>query len=223
MNQQIEIIPAILKRTFEDIERDWNIVRDVASHIQIDITDGIFAGNDTFREIPRFKQLVNSNKIEMHMMVHKPSYYVDNLIDLSPARIVFHLEAFAGSGDLISVYQKMRASTQSELALAINPNSPNERLNDFLELLDYVMFLGVDPGYSNQPFDQGVYQKIGAFRKKCPQMPIAIDGHVNKETINPLVKAGANMLCINTAIFKGGDPLENIQQLKLLALSTLEN
>lgn len=222
MTQSIEIVPAVLRRTYEKIEEDWNLVRDIAAHIQIDITDGIFAGEGSFRDVSKFKQLVSSEKAEMHMMVHRPAYYVDSLIDLNPARIIFHLEAFAGFGDLVAVYEKMRGETQSELALAINPSSPNERLDDFLDLLDYVMFLGVDPGYANQPFDQTVYQKIGSFHAKHKKVPIAVDGHVNRDTIGPLVVAGANMLCSNTAIFGEGDPLENMKQLNLLALSALE-
>lgn len=219
MTQNIEIVPAILRRTFEKVEHDWNLVRDIADHIQIDVTDGIFAGDGTFRDISKFKQLARSDKAEIHMMVHRPAYYVDSLIDLNPARIIFHLEAFAGFGDLVSVYEKMRGDTQSELALAINPSSPSERMDEYLTLLDYVMFLGVDPGYANQPFDQSVYRKIGSWRDKHKRITIAVDGHVNKETIGPLVKAGANVLCVNTAIFEEGDPLENMRQLKLLALS----
>jgi len=213
----IEIVPAVLRKTFEGVEEDWNKVQEEADHVQIDITDGVFAGDGTFREISRFKKLRKSEKAEMHMMVHRPAYYVDDMVDLNPSRCIFHLEAFAGSGDLRSVYAKLRGDTQAELALAINPDSPSERLEEFLELIDYVLFLGVNPGWANQPFDHGVYRKIGAWHDKHSDMPIAVDGHVNKETMGPLVEAGATILCANTAIFGEGDPVENIKQLRLLA------
>lgn len=151
------------------------------------------------------------------MMVHRPAFYVDDIVDLNPARCIFHLEAFAGSGDLTAVYETIRDKTQTELALAINPSSPSERLEEYLNLIDYVMFLAVEPGYANQPFDQKVYQRIGAWREKRPDWPIAVDGHVDRETIQPLTKAGATMLCANTAIFSQGDPVENLRQLRLLA------
>lgn len=215
----LEVVPAILRKTYEDIRQDWNRVCRSADHVQIDITDGIFAGDGTFREIRRFKQLENSQKIELHMMVSQPAQYVDDMVDLNPARCIFHLESFAGKGDLAEVLETIRSKTQAELALAINPSSPRERLNEYLYLIDYVMFLAVDPGYANQPFDQNIYQRIGAFREQYTEWPIAVDGHVNKETIAPLVKAGATMLCINTAIFSQGDPIENMTQLRLLAES----
>ena len=132
----VEIVPAILRKTFEKIEEDWDIVREVAMHIQIDVTDGVFAGDGTFRDIRQLKKLTKSEKAELHLMVHTPANFVDDVIDLNPARLVFHLEAFSGTNDLVFVYKKLREATQSDQALAVNPETPNERLEDYLELLD---------------------------------------------------------------------------------------
>ncbi len=216
-NSSLEIVPAILKNNFESIIHDWNLVKDEVGHIQLDITDGVFTGDGTFRDIPRFKQLMESEKAELHLMVINPAYYLNDIIDLAPARCIFHLEAFAGSGDISLVYTKLRENTQTELALALNPDSPNERVEEFLPLIDYVLFMGYNPGWANQPINPIVYRKIGSFRKKHPYLPIAVDGHVDKTTVVSYVKAGANILCSNTAIFSQGNPLENIQQLQLLA------
>ncbi|MBI4022421.1 MAG: hypothetical protein HY372_03605 [Candidatus Andersenbacteria bacterium] len=217
MNKDVEIIPAILRQTFEAIQADWERLCEAADHMQIDITDGIFAGEGTWRDIRRFKQLMKSEKIELHMMVHTPAHYVDDVVDLNPARCVFHLEAFTGTDDLAFVYDKLRSSTQSELGLALNPDSPAQRLEEHLAKIDYVLFMGYNPGWANQPIQPSVFRKIGAWRDAHPDVPIAVDGHVNKETVEPYVRAGANMLCANTAIFGRGDPTENYRQLTLLA------
>ncbi|MEX0649875.1 MAG: hypothetical protein WD200_02655 [Candidatus Andersenbacteria bacterium] len=217
----IEIVPAILRSTFEGIVEDWNKVKDTALHIQIDITDGIFAGEGTFRQIREFKKLPQSEKIELHMMVHTPSNFVDDVIDLQPARCIFHLEAFEGTNDMDFVYKKLRQETHTELALAINPESPNERLEEHLSLIDYVLFMGYNPGWANQPINPVVYMKIGQFKDKHPQIPVAVDGHVAKDTIEDYVKAGATILCANTAIFGSNNPTENIKQLELLARATV--
>ncbi|MEX1997588.1 MAG: hypothetical protein WEA04_02850 [Candidatus Andersenbacteria bacterium] len=213
----VEIVPAILRRTYEKIEADWNTIQVVAHHVQIDITDGIFAGDGSFRDLPRFKRLVNSEKIELHLMVHTPAHYVDGVVDLNPARCVFHLEAFSGTNDLQFIYQKLRAETQAQLALAINPESPTARLEEFLPLLDYVLFMGYNPGWANQPLNPIVYNKIRSFREQHADFPVAVDGHVNRETIEPFIRAGAGILCANTAIFGQGEPVENYRQLTLLA------
>ncbi|MEX1111886.1 MAG: hypothetical protein WEC84_00325 [Candidatus Andersenbacteria bacterium] len=213
----IEIVPAILRKTFEGIQEDWNLIEDAALHIQLDVTDGIFAGEGTFREVREFKKLRDSDKIELHMMVHTPANFVDDIIDLNPARCVFHLEAFEGTNDIEFVYKKLREGTQSELALALNPDSPNERLEEHLSLIDYVLFMGYNPGWANQPINPVVYTKIGQFKDKHPDIRIAVDGHVTKDTVEDYVKAGATILCSNTAIFGGSDPVENYKQLQLLA------
>lgn len=213
----LEIVPAILRTTFEKIQEDWEKVMSVAPHIQIDITDGIFAGDGTFRDIPRFKHLQQSDKSELHFMVHTPANFVDGVIDLNPARCVFHLESFSGSNDLRFTYQTLRAKTNSQLALALNPESPNERLDEFLDLIDFVLFMGYNPGWANQPINPLVYKKMAAFKAEHPEIPMAADGHVSKETIPHYVKAGARILCANTAIFAAGDPIENYRQLELLA------
>lgn len=215
----IEVVPAILRKTWEKIEEDWKRIYKIPNHIQIDITDGIFAGEGTFREIKRFKKLPESQKIELHMMVHTPGNFVDDIVDLNPARVIFHLEAFEGTNDIKFIYETLREKTQSELALALNPESPNERLEEHLSLLDYVLFMGYNPGYANQPINPAVYMKIGQFYDKHRGLPIAVDGHVDKETAPAYVRAGAIILCANTFIFGSGDPRENYEQLRLLANS----
>jgi pentose-5-phosphate-3-epimerase len=218
---QLEIVPAILRTTFEKIEEDWEKVKQVAGHIQIDITDGVFAGDGTFRDVPRFKRLSQSDKSELHFMVHTPANFVDGVIDLNPARCIFHLESFSGSNDLRFMYHTLRAKTNSQLALALNPESPNERLDEFLDLIDFVLFMGYNPGWANQPINPLVYKKVMAFYAQHPEIPIAADGHVSKETIPYYVKAGARILCANTAIFSMGDAVENYRQLELLARAAL--
>jgi ribulose-phosphate 3-epimerase len=213
----IEIVPAILRATFEKIAEDWQKIHTAAEHIQIDITDGIFAGDGSFRELRRFKQLPEARKIELHLMVHTPGNFVDDIVDLNPARVVFHIESFAGSNDIDFIYKKLRAATQAELALAINPPSPTPWLEEHLALIDYVMFMGYHPGWANQPLAEGVYNKIDDFHKQHPDIRIAVDGHVGKETIPHFVAAGATILCANTSIFGKGNPVENMRQLQLLA------
>lgn len=219
----VEVVPAVLRATYENIEKDWEKIYKAVDHIQIDITDGVFAGDGTFREISRFKRLPESEKTELHMMVHTPANFVDGVIDLNPARCVFHLESFSGTNDLRFVYEKLRSDTSSELALALNPESPNERLEEHLDLVDYVLFMGYNPGWANQPINPVVYRKIGSFVDKHPEVRVAVDGHVAKETVADYVGAGARILCANTAIFGEGDPVENYQQLKLLAEAAIDN
>jgi len=187
----VEIVPAVLRRTWEGIQEDWATIHTVANHVQIDITDGVFAGDGTFREIRQFKQLPESEKAGLHMMVHNPGHYVDDIIDLNPARCVFHIEAFADGGHIETTYARLREHTSSELGLAINPNSPITWLDEHIAKIDYVLFLGYDPGWAGTPLDEKVFRNIGSFHDKHPSMPIAVDGSVTGNRISPARSACA--------------------------------
>lgn len=214
---RVEIVPAILRRTYEDIAADWEQLYRAALHIQIDVTDGVFAGDGSFREIARFKQLPAHEKIELHMMVHTPINYLTQVIDLNPARCIFHLESFAGTDALHGMYQTLRERTRTELALALNPETPADYLEEYLPLLHFVLFMGYNPGWANQPINEKVFNKIATWKARHPALPIAVDGHVSKETVPRYVKSGATRLAANTALFGAGDPVENLRQLQLLA------
>lgn len=213
---EVEVVPAILRKTFEDIKKDWQQVADVAKHIQIDVTDGIFAGDKSFLDLRRLQKL-NPAQIELHLMVHTPANFVDEVLDIEPARCIFHLESFTGTPDLKFTYNKLRAVSGMQLALALNPESPTAWLEEQLPLVDYVLFMGYNPGWANQPINPIVFNKIKEFHAKHSDVLIAVDGHVDKTTVEHYVKSGARILCANTAIFGKGDPKENYQQLKLLA------
>jgi len=213
----IEIVPAILRSTFEDIERDWLKIYHAAPHIQIDITDGVFAGEGSFRDITRFKKLPLHEKIELHCMVHTPSNFMDGIISLNPARCIFHLEAFSGGDELRHVYTNLREKTSAELALALNPESPVERIGEYEKLIDYILLMGYNPGWANQPINPLVFKRVTEAGERFPEKRIAVDGHVGKDTVEAYVQAGADILCANTAIFGQGNPAENVAHLKLLA------
>ncbi len=220
----IEIIPAILRKTFEKISEDWNRVAHVAEHIHVDFTDGIFAGDKGFLDITRLQDLpaispddLPNRKAELHMMVQTPADYVDDIIELNPGRCIFHIEAFSGSLDLPFVYNTIGEHTSTDLGIAINPDTPIERLKEYLPIVQFVLFMGYKPGRANQLMDTKVFEKIRSFHEQHPNIVISADGHVGKDTVPSYVQAGATLLCANTAIFGEGDTTENMHQLELLA------
>lgn len=215
--RDLEIIPAILRTTFEKISEDWEKVVDYSSYIQIDVTDGIFAGNVGFLDLPRLGDLPHSEKIELHMMVQSPGDFVDDIIELNPGRCLFHIEAFLGTMDLPFIYNTIGEHTSAEMGIAINPDTPIERLTEFLPLVQYVLFMGYSPGIAGQPIDNSVFEKIQAFHAAKAHIPLAADGHVGKDTIAEYASAGISRFCANTAIFGTGNPQENMRELLALA------
>ncbi|OGY37222.1 MAG: hypothetical protein A3E36_01340 [Candidatus Andersenbacteria bacterium RIFCSPHIGHO2_12_FULL_45_11b] len=224
--RSVEIVPAILRTTYEKIAEDWEKVARAARHIQIDVTDGIFAGEKSFLDIKRLEHLPASpagdppnGRIELHMMVQTPAEYVEDIIDLNPARCVFHIEAFLGTMDLPFVYNTIGEYTSAEMGIAINPDTNIDRLTEYLPIVQYVLFMGYTPGFAGQEINPNVFKKISDFHIAHPAITIAVDGHVDKATIPQYAKAGASIFCSNTAIFGAGNPEENMKQLALLAAS----
>lgn len=214
----IEIVPAILRRTYEGILEDWQKVVELAPTIQIDITDGVFAGDGTFRELRQFKHLPEYNKLELHLMVHNPDHYLADITALNPARTVFHIEAFADGGHIDTTYRTLRESTSSLLGLAINPDTPSAWLEEQLPRIDYILFLAVNPGWGGAPLQRKVFRKIQEFHQQHPDVTVAVDGGVSTTTIKDFITAGATILCANSAIFKSNQPPRAaIDQLKHLA------
>ncbi|HSX24740.1 MAG TPA: hypothetical protein VLG69_02135 [Candidatus Andersenbacteria bacterium] len=226
MTNNVEIVPAILKQTYEEIASEWEKVISVAQHIHIDVTDGVFAGNKSFLDIPRLADLPASSagdsaasRVELHMMVETPADYIDDIIELNPGRCIFHIEEFLGTMDLPFVYNTIGEHTSSEMGIAINPETDTALLTEYLPIVQYVLFMGYKPGFAGQDVNTEIFKKISDFHALYPAIKIAADGHVDKETIQHYVHAGASICCANTAIFGTGNPEENIKQLKLLAVS----
>jgi len=217
----IEVVPAILRTSFEAIEKEWGMIVNASPYVQLDVIDGVFVGEGNFQDIARFAELGDNPKVELHMMVQPPADYVEQIMDLGPGRCVFHIEAFESDEALLFVYSKLREIPGIKLGVAINPNTPNERLEYLIDKIDYVLFMGVNPGSSGQPVEEVVFEKIKLFHTTHPNIPIAVDGHVGFDTAEKFVLAGATILCSNSAIFKGGDPVENMKQLKLVGEAAL--
>lgn len=221
--RDLEIVPAILRNTFEKIAEDWNKVAEIAEHIQIDSTDGVFAGEKGFLDIVRLRDLPHAErKIEMHMMVQHPADFVDDMIELNPSRCIFHLEAFLGTTDLPFVYNTIGEYTSADMGIAINPDTPIERLTEFLPLVQFVLFMGYKPGIAGQAIDKTVFEKIRAFHEQYPAITLAADGHVGKDTIMEYSHAGISRFCANTALFGSGNPEENMRELLALAQEAAE-
>jgi len=196
---RIEIVPAILRTSFEKIVEDWDKVSSASDSIHIDVTDGIFAGEKGFTDVLRFANLP-ANKIELHMMVQTPGDFVDDIIELNPGKCVFHIEVFHGKLDLPFVYNTIGEYTSAELGIAINPDTPIERLDEYLPIVQYVLFMGYKPGRANQPIDPKVFEKIRMFHEKNPNIAITTDGHVSKDTIQQYVHAGQHA-CAQIQLF----------------------
>jgi len=222
----IEIIPTILVKTFKEVEERIRKVEDYVNWVQLDIMDGIFCCNETWpyyapngaskgkRNPSDLKSLKTRVKIEAHLMVNKPEDVIDDWLKAAD-RVIIHFESKITNRELgIREMIKKAHKKKKEIGLALNPETHPVVVVPFLKDLDLVLFMTVQPGWGGQEFKDWVLTKIEVLRKLWPKGNIEVDGGINSETAKKTIKAGANLICVGTYVYKSRDIKKAIQNLK---------
>lgn len=208
----LEIIPAILVHSEEEFKAQANAVSGVVSFVQIDIGDGLFVPNTTWAEPERVAEILDID-CELHLMVQDPLTEARKWEHVPQVkRVLIHYESQRDqTADIVTHIQ----SYNWEVGVVLNIETPITVLNDLMEELDVVQFMGITPGFTGQPFQPEVLQKITQFHAAYPHMPIAIDGHANETTIPDLLRAGVSRFGMGSAIFGNSrSPAENVEQVR---------
>ncbi|MEK7102119.1 MAG: hypothetical protein AAB579_03345 [Patescibacteria group bacterium] len=204
----MKIIPAILANNQSEFEARLRATEAFTDIVQIDVLDNSFVPFTSWADPNVIKKFETPVRFELHLMVEDVEKYLTVWSPIkNVARAIFHIEPFLNkkedAGDLLGT----AAFYGWDMGLAINPETPVEALEPFLEKISTVLFLGVTPGQSGQPFKQEVIEKIKAFKAAHPNGPsVAVDGGVNADTIPALKAAGAETFCVASAIFNSPDP-----------------
>lgn len=206
----MQIIPAILAQTKEEfVGKVTEIFSDV-DMVQIDVMDGKFVSNSTWGTPDEILELHLPVLFEAHLMVENPENVVDEWVRIGAHRVIFHIEATKNPGLVI---EKIRGMGR-EIGIAINPETPIAALSEWLNLIDYVLVMGVTPGASGQKFQPKALQKIKELKKIRPGLKVGVDGGVNFETAKDIAAAGVDVLNAASAIFDYPEPVEAIEILQ---------
>ena len=211
---QIEIIPTILVDTFKEVEEKIRKVEDHVNWVHLDIMDGVFVDNETWDNPKDLKGFKTKVKLEAHLMVQKPEDVIDDWLEVVD-RIVIHFESKITNRELgIRELIKKVHKKKREFGLALNPETHPAVVTPFLKDLDLVLFMTVQPGWGGQGFKDWVLKKIEILHKLWPNGNIEVDGGINSETAQQVIKAGANLICAGTYIFKSKNIEKAIKSLK---------
>ena len=213
------VIPAILAKTREELLRRISQVGGLVKEIQIDVMDGEFVPNktvgiDDLLAMPALQNADNAKnaKYEFHWMVKNPEKWIARMP--GPHLHLVHVETIR-SFDAI---EKAVKKAGGRLGLAINPETPLEKLLPFASKAHRILVMTVHPGFSGQFYIAEMEKKIRELRRRFPSLDIEVDGGVNAETIRGAYAAGANVLAAASAIFSATDPRSAIASLKKRAL-----
>lgn len=207
-----EIIPAILAKTKEELLDKIIIVEPYVKRVHLDIADGIFVPNTTFDGYEEVEEIETSLKIGVHLMVSKPENHIVRWLKTPADKFIFHIEATGKPQMVVNAVREDDGDRQ--VGVALNPATPVSAVEPILELVDFVHFMTVEPGFYGGKFTASVLDKISDFHYFYPDKPIEVDGGVTPENAPRLIEAGAAILVVGSYIFENHDVKEAIQNLK---------
>lgn len=209
------IIPSINVPTFIEVQERIKRIEPYVQWCHFDVTDGLFSAHETWRDPADLSQLRTSLKAEVHLMVQNPENILDKWLVRPVKRVIVHLEAVS---DIDLIIQKCHKKG-IEIGLAINPETPWEKLEPWLDKVDMVQVLTVHPGPSGQEVNwPEMLQKVMHIRKSCPSCTIEVDGGVNPESAKKAAEAGAIILVSGAYIFNSNSVKEAIETLHVPSL-----
>ncbi len=188
--------------------------------IHLDVMDGHFVRNITMGPVVAEAVRPHSQlPYHSHLMISRPLQYVEAFAEAGSDVVIFHLEA---DDDPAAVIAAVRAAGK-QVGLAINPETPAEAAHPFLDQIDMLLVMTVNPGWGGQPFMTEVLPKLAALRREAEArglgLPIGVDGGVNLETIGPAHAAGGDVLVAGKALYAtSGDLHPVVEALRAAAL-----
>ena len=208
----LEIIPGILEKQWSEIERKIELVLPYAESIHIDVLDGKFAPNTTWLDPTPFTKYAKQVKLEAHLMVDDPLWYVKSFADAGFVRLIGQIEKMPDISAFVA-----ESELYGEVGLAVDAETPVEKIEPFLEDIDVAFVMTVKAGFSNQKFLPENLEKVKKLREKEPLLAIEVDGGVNEETIVTAQKAGVTRFVSTGYLFDGdNNAAERYKKLKKL-------
>jgi ribulose-phosphate 3-epimerase len=216
--KKIQISPSILSADFSQLGNEIKRLEECgADMIHVDVMDGHFVPNLTIGP-PVIKALKKQSSIlfDVHLMISPVHKYIDIYSDAGADIITIHPEATDNLIESISKIKKLK----KKVGVSLNPETKVEVIKDYLNRIDLVLIMSVNPGFGGQKFMPEVLDKIKELKKiqenESLKFDIEIDGGINFENSKIAIEAGANILVSGTTIFKSnnGDIKKNIELLR---------
>ena len=209
--RKTRVVPAILTDNAQALRDMGRQMKGVADWVQVDIMDGEFVPSRSIGW-----QSVKAAKLsftwEAHLMVREPESYFSGFKSAGAQRVVFHYEAAADPAAVIAAAGKLGL----EVGMALNPETPAMAAAPYLDRLDSVLLLSVNPGFYGAEYIPEVLDKVSQLRALYPEVHIGIDGGIKVDNILEAAASGVDDICVGSGIFRAPDPAAAWRKLQAL-------
>lgn len=207
--------PSILSADFTKLGEEIETIDNAgAEYIHVDVMDGMFVPSISYG-MPVIKSIRKSTGkvFDVHLMISEPIRYIADFAASGADMITVHVEACS---DVVATIEKIR-EYKLKVGLTLNPDTPVSAIKPYLNRVDMVLIMSVNPGFGGQKFITSSVDKIKEVKRLRDELnlsyDIEVDGGINIDNLATVLEAGANVIVAGSAVFRG-DAAENVKKFK---------
>lgn len=213
MKKKIKIAPSILSADFSRLEKEVKLVEKAgADWLHVDVMDGHFVPNITIGPaVVKCLKARTKLPLDVHLMIDDPGFFLDDFIKAGSDLITVHSEVC--SLKEVKQIRKGLKKNKVKLGISINPKTKLNKIYKFLDIVDLVLVMSVNPGFGGQSFMPVALPKIEKLRKIFKK-DIEVDGGITDSTAGSVISAGADILVSGSYLFKAKNKVNAIKRLR---------